>query len=201
MKAIILILFISLWSTSFIQAQNHTFRAEVIGNDTLPVVNLPSFQVNGQRFISRRLNKQYRKLQRDVKIVYPYAKLAGVKLQQCYKELEGVNSEFIRKQKMKKVEQELKEEYSGELSNLTVKQGLILIKLIDRETGSSSFDVVKELRGVFSAFFWQQLARLFGHNLKVKYDPENEDKLIEEIVQQIELGNIPVFYKKRRFVL
>ena len=73
--------------------------------------------------------------------------------------------------------------------------GEMLNKLIDRETGNSSFELIKTLRGSFSAFIWQSLARLFGSNLKLKYDPEGEDLLVEEIVLQMESGAIP--YQKR----
>jgi hypothetical protein len=67
-------------------------------------------------------------------------------------------------------------------------QGRILIKLIDRETGNTSYDLVKQLRGSFSAFMWQSLARLFGSNLKSEYDPTGEDRLIEVAIKQIEAG-------------
>ncbi|RLD53296.1 MAG: DUF4294 domain-containing protein, partial [Bacteroidetes bacterium] len=64
------------------------------------------------------------------------------------------------------------------------------IKLVDRETGESSYALVQELRGKFTAFFWQTFARLFGYNLKIKYDPLGEDKDIENIVVMIEQGLI-----------
>jgi hypothetical protein len=73
---------------------------------------------------------------------------------------------------------------------LKTSQGRILIKLIDRETGHSSFEIIKEFKGGFSAFFWQNVARLFGHNLKSEYDAINEDRMIEFIVWQIDAGLI-----------
>jgi len=73
---------------------------------------------------------------------------------------------------------------------MTFSQGKILIKLVDRETGNSSYELVKELRGAFSAFFYQAFARIFGFNLKIKYDPEGEDREIETIVKMIETGQI-----------
>jgi hypothetical protein len=75
---------------------------------------------------------------------------------------------------------------------LTVTQGRILIKLIDRETGNTSYSLVKELRGSLQAFFWQGLARLFGSNLKSEYDANGQDVQIEAIVQQIERGELRV---------
>ena len=88
------------------------------------------------------------------------------------------------------MEDELREEYEGDLRKLTITQGIILIKLVDRETGDTSYELVKQFRGSFSAFFWQQLARLFGHNLKLQYEPYGEDYLIEEVVQLIEAGKV-----------
>ena len=73
---------------------------------------------------------------------------------------------------------------------MTYSQGKILIKLIYRETGNSSYDIVKELRGSFSAFIWQTVARIFGYNLKTTYDPAGEDQAIERIVLMIEAGTI-----------
>jgi hypothetical protein len=123
--------------------------------------------------------------------VYPYAKVAGQMLEYFDDTLQTFRSENKRKAYLKKVEEELKEEFGGELKKLTIKQGIILVKLIDRETGSTSYDLIKQLRGSFSAFIWQSLARLFGSNLKLEYDPYGEDALIEEIVVQIEAGIIP----------
>ena len=73
-----------------------------------------------------------------------------------------------------------------------------MVKLIDRQTGNTSYDLIKSLRGSFTAFFWQQLARLFGSNLKLEYQPYGEDRLIEEIVQQLESGVIPYAKRERK---
>ena len=91
---------------------------------------------------------------------------------------------------MKTAEKEIKEEYGEELKDLTFSQGKILIKLLDRETGNTSFELVQDLRGKFTAFWYQAFARIWGYNLKVKYDPEGEDKEIEDIVVMIENGSI-----------
>ena len=80
--------------------------------------------------------------------------------------------------------------YKDELKKLTITQGRILIKLIDRETNNTSYYIIKEYRGSFSAFFWQSIARIFGENLKAEYNPEDEDKLIEDIVIRIENGQL-----------
>ena len=100
------------------------------------------------------------------------------------------NNDKERKKIIKQAEKEINEEYGNDLRDLTFSQGKILIKLVYRETGSSSYELVAELRGKFRAFFWQAFARLWGFNLKNEYDPEGEDKEIEFIVQMIEAGQI-----------
>jgi hypothetical protein len=102
----------------------------------------------------------------------------------------AAQSDKERRQLMKRAEDELKAEFEDDLKKLTFKQGLILIKLVDRETGNTSYELVQELRGKFTAFFWQAFARLFGYNLKVEYDPLGDDKEIEDIVVMIENGQI-----------
>jgi len=89
----------------------------------------------------------------------------------------------------------LKRQFESDLKNLSISQGRILIKLIDRETGNTSYELVKDLRGGFQAFMWQSLARLFGSNLKDQYDAQNEDQLIESIILQIERGELSVTQK------
>jgi hypothetical protein len=125
---------------------------------------------------------------RDLKITYPYAVLARQKLEELNAYYVTLNTERERKAYAKLVEEELKAEFEEDLKKLTITQGRLLIKLIDRETGSTSYELVKELRGSFSAFFWQAVARIFGSNLKTQYDPLGEDKLIEEILILIQHG-------------
>jgi hypothetical protein len=104
--------------------------------------------------------------------------------------LMAASSDQERKRIMKQAEKELNEQFGDDLRNLTFTQGKILIKLIDRETGETSYDLVRELRGSFTAFFYQAFARIWGFNLKDNYDPEGEDELIEQIVQLIERGQL-----------
>ena len=80
--------------------------------------------------------------------------------------------------------------YEKELRALTISQGRILLKLVDREINNTAFNLIQEYRGDFSAYFWQGVARIFGDNLKSEYDPDEEDMYIEEIVQLIEAGLI-----------
>ena len=187
------ILFILIFSISGFsqEVEHHYVNAIIKDNDTLIVIDLPPFEVN--RKMPRKLKKQIRqnkKLVRNIKKVYPYAKLAGMKLNEYEEILKNAPNDVERRKLMKRAEQELKNEFEDDLKKLTFTQGLILIKLVDRETGESSYALVQELRGKFTAFFWQTFARLFGYNLKIKYDPLDKDKDIENIVVMIEQGLI-----------
>jgi hypothetical protein len=168
----------------------------VIDGDTIPTFAFDPIPIFAPiTFKSKREERKYGKLKRYVVKVYPYAEVAGEMLRYFDDTLKTIKNEARRKKYLKKVEVELKEEFTGELKQLTILQGIILVKLIDRETGNTSYDLIKQLRGSFSAFLWQSLARLFGSNLKLEYDPEGDDVFIEDIVRQIELGLIS--YEKR----
>lgn len=134
--------------------------------------------------------RKWDRLVRNVKVAYPYAKLAGIKFEEYNKKIETATSDRQRKQMMKQAEDELQEQFGEELKALTFTQGHILLKLIDRQTANTSYDIVKEFRGRFVAFFWQGLGKLFGYNLKTTYDPLHEDADIERIVLMIENGTI-----------
>ncbi len=95
-----------------------------------------------------------------------------------------------QKKYVKGVEDDLKRQYTPILKRMSMYQGIVLLKLIDRETGSSSYGLVKELRGGFSALFWQGIARVFGANLKLEYDKDGDDKIIEELIILYESGKI-----------
>jgi hypothetical protein len=164
-------------------------KAIISGTDTIPFAYLPSVNVYSNRiFKNKRQQVKYTKLRRDVLKVWPYAKIAGEKFNQLEKELSMTNDQRVQKALVSKTEKEIKEKFEDELKNLTITQGKILIKLIDRQTGNTSYAVLQDLKGNLSAFFWQQLARLFGSNLKAHYDPINneEDIEIEKIIKSIE---------------
>ncbi len=140
--------------------------------------------------LSPRKLRQYSLLEYKVKKVYPIAKLAALKLAEYNRVYTSFKTERDRRKYVKVVEKDLFSEYEEELKTMKVSEGRILIKLLDRETGNSSFEIIKEFKGGFSAFFWQSVAKLFGHDLKAQYDPVLEDRLIEYIIMQIDLGLI-----------
>ncbi len=163
--------------------------AQIIGSDTVPLLDVNAVVIFPvMRFESKRESARYDKLVYNIRKVYPYAKLAGIKLNEYKKVLEGMKDEKERKVFIKKAEKELEEKFGKDIRDLTFSQGKILIKLIYRETGNSSYEIVKELRGGFSAFIWQTLATLFGYNLKTTYEPQGEDQAIERVVEMIEAG-------------
>jgi len=184
---------LSLHSSAQIQTPDGRYKvlATVVNGDTIPIINLAPAEIFASLSPIAAANmKAYLKLRRDVLRAYPYAKLASTQLKFINDSVGKIDSERQRKKFIKTTEKELKNQFEKDLKKLTVTQGRILIKLIDRETGSTSFALVKELRGSLQAFFWQGLSRLFGSNLKSEYDAKGEDALIESIVQQIERGEL-----------
>jgi hypothetical protein len=125
-----------------------------------------------------------------VQKVYPYSQIVSQQLFEIHAHLDEYKTEKQKKEYLKQKEKELKEQFEGQLRSLTFTQGKILIKLINRETGHTTFDIIKELKGSLNAFFWQSIARLFGSNLKLEYDAEGDDRMIEDIVIRIENGEL-----------
>jgi hypothetical protein len=163
----------------------------IIDGDTVLCFTLDTVNIQDSRIpLSDEMRRMIDKMVRNVKKVYPYAKLAGLKLRQYNDTLTKAGSDGERRRIMRKAEKELKDQFGNELKNLTFSQGKILIKLLYRETGSSSYELLQELRGKFVAFCYQTFARLFGYNLKVVYDPQGEDLAIEIIVNLIESGKL-----------
>lgn len=126
----------------------------------------------------------------NIKKAYPYAQVAGIKLKELDDHLVTIQSEKEQKVYIDQAEKEIMKEFEKEVKRLTITQGIILVKLIDRETGRTSYQVIKELKGGFTAFFWQGIARIFGNNLKTEYDPNDQDKVMEDIIRGIEAGFI-----------
>lgn len=144
---------------------------------------------------NRSRKKTADKLERKVAKVYPYAKAAGDVMQKYEVLFQSVTDPREQKKLLDRAEEEIKSQFEKDVRSMTVSEGVILVKLIDRETGKTSYKLLQELRGKMSAFMWQGVARLFGQNLKDDYDPEGEDAMIENIVQRIEDGSIPVIQR------
>ncbi len=188
----ILLFFLTLSLFSYSQEnKGHLVELTVYKGDTIPIIHFREVYIFPKRtFKNEQEAVKYRKLIRNVKRVYPYAKLAEIRLAEISNHIATLNSEAAKRAYAKKSEKEIKEEFEEELKKLTLSQGKLLIKLIDRQTGDSSYELVKDIKGSLSAFMWQSVARLFGSSLKVKYDPKGKDKLIEEIVLRYEHGQL-----------
>lgn len=157
--------------------------------DTIIHKNLQEIVVFPQQnFKNARKERQYNKYVEKVKKVYPYAKLAGEMLQEYEPKYLALDDDRERRKMMKDLEQQLLDEYKDDLKRMTISEGRILLKLIDRETTKTSYTLIKDFRGGVPAVFWQGIARLFGSDLKAEYDPVGEDKVLEQIVTMIEIG-------------
>jgi hypothetical protein len=129
---------------------------------------------------------QYDRMVRKIRKVYPFAREAALELQLYNEKFKTIDSRQLRRQYLKKVEKELFIKHADDMKHLTISEGRYLMLLIDRETGETSFELVKELKGSFSAIFWQGIAKIFSNDLKEEYDPINEHFMIEQIVLMIE---------------
>lgn len=168
------------------QPQRRMVATTLVAGERLPWMLIPEVTVTRQRvFKSPEDKARYLRLRYNVIKVLPYAKYAQDKYQQLYRDLAVTGNRREQKRLVKACEKEIKDMFNREVKNLTISQGEILIKLIDRQTGNSSYEVVKELRGGITAFFYQSIARVFGHNLKNTYSAE-EDFEIENIIRSLE---------------
>jgi hypothetical protein len=201
-KLIILMLLCCSAGTGFSQAYYYDYKysekdkgyvvnAVVEDGDTIPLIYLREVIIFPTRvFKNKKEAIRYTRLVKNVKKVLPYAKLARSRLYVINQELAKMKNESERKAYIAKADKELRAQFEDELKNLTISQGRLLIKLIDRETGATTYDLVRELKGSFNAFIYQSIAVLFGSSLKYDYDPEGDDQYIEEIVVKIENGQL-----------
>lgn len=160
---------------------------------TMPEVEIKEVTIVGGGSKSSARKRDYRRYERliyNIKTVYPYAIIVRSKMESVNKELANIHSERERKDYLRNVEKEVFSQYEDEIANLTITQGKILIKLIDRETQNTSYQLIKDYRGKVSAAFWQGIARLFGTNLKAEYDRYGDDAAIEMILMEIEAGRL-----------
>ena len=142
------------------------------------------------KFKNRRQERRYNKLVRDVKKVLPIAKEVNQIVIETYEYLQTLPDEKSRQKHIKAMEKGLKAQYMPRMKKLTFSQGKLLIKLIDRQTASTSYELVKAFLGSFRAVFYQAFAAMFGASLKREYDAEGDDWLIERVILQVESGQL-----------
>lgn len=189
MKKALLILFIILYPASLpvfsqVPVKNDTLYV-VADSDSLLYVELEAVDVYPEQ--GRKMNyRRYSRLVRKLRKVYPFAREAVIELQKYNEMYESADSERDKRKYVRKVEKELFMRHEDELKKLTISEGRYLILLIDRETGNSSYSIIKEIKGGFPALFWQGIARIFSNDLKEKYDPHYKHFVIEQIVLMLE---------------
>lgn len=188
--AYVIVLILFFLDESVAQEKDDSFMMGIIQNgDTIIHKNLIEITVLPEKvFKNARHERQYNRYIEKVKKVYPYARLAGDMLDEYEPKYFALDNEKDKRRMMKELEQQLLDEYKDDMKRMTLSEGRILLKLIDRETSRTSFTLIKEFRGGVSATFWQGIARLFGSNLKSDYEPHGEDQMLEEIVTLIEVG-------------
>lgn len=188
MRLFLVIALLSISSISSIAQDKLLIAPFSIDNgDTLFITDVPEVKVLA--FKNKEEHKKYNILKRRVLKVYPFAMSAKEKLMSIQIGLDSIPKRRHKKRYTKEVAKWVKEEYADRLKNLTMSEGKILVKLIYRETKTTSYEIVKSYRGRFNAFFWQTMAKFWDNNLKTEYDPVNnrEDMLIEHILIQAEL--------------
>ncbi|MDR1103649.1 MAG: DUF4294 domain-containing protein [Tannerella sp.] len=167
------------------------FLARVEGGDTVAVIQLPTVIVFPElKFKNEKERQQYNKLVRDVKRTLPYAKMVYATLIETYEYIQTLPDDKAREAHLKRMEKDLFKDYKPELKKLTLSQGKLLIKLIDRECNQTSYNLVSAYLGRFRAGFWNLFAGMLGASLKSEYDPAGKDALTERVVLLVEHGQI-----------
>ena len=162
-------------------------EAIVYNGDTIELKTLDNLYLYS-KYTEAQLTARakYNRLRNAVYVTYPFARKAGVILNDIKSMLEGINDKSVRKKYIKSRESELKKEFTDPLTNLSIYQGKVLMKLINRETGNNCYDIIKEYRGGLTARLYQTIAFFFDSNLKQSYVADNEDAVIEKLVMEVQ---------------
>ena len=169
----------------------NVYTAVIIGNDTVACMYLTDFiKYSPIRHQTAHEVVQYNRLIRDVKKTLPYAKEVARIIIETYEYMETLPNHDAKQKHLVKMEKHLKDEYTPKMKKLTRRQGQLLMKLIDRETNSSSYHIVQSFMGTFKAFSYNALASLFGNSLKKRYNPYDEDRMVERVAVLVEQGAI-----------
>ncbi len=157
------------------------------GSGWVPTSALPDVEVLAKMpKWMREQQKKWSRLRNAVYVTYPYANTASKVIADINNRLQAATNDKMRKQIIKSKEKELKEAFGDKVTKLSVYQGKVLMKLINRETGINCYDILKEYKGGANARFWQTIAFVFGSNLKQPYEPQGEDAEMEGIVKDVE---------------
>lgn len=173
--------------------QGYNFVVDKETGDTMTIFFLRPFTVYPpMKFRNKKEEKFYWRTVRNVKVTLPYAKMIRETLIETYEYIETFDTQKEREQYLKRMEKELFKQYKPILKRLSKNQARLLVKLIQRETDQSSYEIVKAFLGSFRATFWQGFGRLFGVNLRGKFQPEKkrEDAIIERVATLVEQGSL-----------
>ncbi len=172
--------------------RSYSWRIDEEG-DTVAVINLRELTVfPPEKFKNRKEEEFFWRTVRDVKLTLPYAKLIAETLVETYEYIETFPTQKEREDYLKSMEKALFEQYKPVLKRFSKRQAKVLIKLIQRETHQSSYDIVKAFLGTFRATFWQGFGKLFGVSLKSEFKPDKnkEDATLDRIARRVEQGTI-----------
>jgi IS30 family transposase len=177
--------------TDTLQGRSYLLQRVNRDGEILPEVEIKEVTVYAHPQFPRKSDfRKYERLVYNLKRVYPYALAVRGRIAEVNAEMANFKSDKERREYIKKVEKDVFGKYEGDIRDMTITQGRLLIKLIDRETQNTSYTLIKDYRGKLAAAFWQGIARIFGTNLKEEYDPLGEDALIESIIIEIEAGRL-----------
>lgn len=178
------------------QKEENLLEYIVEGNDTIYIDQIRASKVYSRipKMKGREWRKYYR-LVHNFSKTYPYALVARKLVAQADSTIVADNLKRGKRERyINSVQDELFSVFESQMRSLTVNQGALLMKLIDREVGKSSYNIIKDYKNGMAAGFWQGIAKIFGTDLKKPYDPEGEDEATEELVKIWEEGDFPAFY-------
>lgn len=162
-------------------------RAIVVNGDTLSLRDLePVTMYTKLTAAQKAALVKYNRLRNAVYVTYPYAMRAGAIMNEISYKLIGVTDKKERKKYIKSREKELRKEFTSQLTNLSIYQGKVLMKLINRETGSNCFEIISEMKSGVTAGFYQTVLFFFDTSLKQSYDGDTEDALVEKFVKEVQ---------------
>lgn len=165
-----------------------------------PVDIIDSYPTKKQLRRGRKRIAKFTKLRWNIHKTYPYAVKVGEVMEDANMHLASISDKKERKKYLKSREEELFGRYEQDLRKMSRSQGKMLVKLISRQTGASTYHLIKETKSGASAFFWQTVGRIFGINLKTEYDAE-EEMMIEAVVHELERGGYNIAYRTYNYVL
>lgn len=192
----ILILFCTLETKAQDSIPSHPTKAYLVGvtvhnGETIPHIQLPTHYAYAPiKFKNKRQRREYNRLVRDVKTVLPLAVEIRTIIIETYELMQKMPDDKARERHLKELEKGLKKQYTPRMKKLTLRQGKLLIKLVDRECNQNAYQLIDLFMGSFKAAFYNAFASLFGASLKKEYDPQGDDQMIERVVTLVVTGQI-----------